>query len=122
MVGDDANELNHQNFAARHGILMNSDDGFYQHRKSYGMDTKLFIAARYLEHNARLGGSRPVLMEVAAECRVGKDFVAKIERELMENDRVLAPEEIFMDRDHPIGPRSNSMSGEDFYVLYILYR
>ncbi len=50
------------------------------------MDTKLFIATRYLEHNARLGGSRPVLMEVAAECRVGKDFVAKVERELMEND------------------------------------
>ncbi len=86
------------------------------------MDTKLFIATRYLEHNARLGGSRPVLMEVAAECRVGRDFVAKIECELMENDHVLAPEEIFMDRDHPIGPGSNSMSGEDFYLLYILYR
>jgi hypothetical protein len=36
MVGDDANELNHQNFAARHGILMNSNGGFYQHGKSYG--------------------------------------------------------------------------------------
>ncbi len=24
--------------------------------------------------------------------------------------------------DHPIGPGSKSMSGEDFYVLYILYR
>jgi hypothetical protein len=40
----------------------------------------------------------------------------------MENDQVLAPEEIFMGRDHPIGPGSKSMSGEDFYVLYILYR
>jgi hypothetical protein len=30
MVGDDANELNHRNFAARHGILMNSNGGFYQ--------------------------------------------------------------------------------------------
>ncbi len=36
MVGDDANELNYQNFAIRHGILMNSSGGFYQHGKSYG--------------------------------------------------------------------------------------
>ena len=40
----------------------------------------------------------------------------------MDNDQVLAPEEIFMGRDHPIRPGSKSMSGEDFYVLYILYR
>jgi hypothetical protein len=36
MMGDDANELNHRNFAARRGILMNSNGGFYQHGKSYG--------------------------------------------------------------------------------------
>ena len=78
-------ELNHQNFAASHGVLMNSNGGFYQHGKSYGMETKVLVATKYLEHNARLGGLRPVLTEVAAECRVGRDFVAKIERELMEN-------------------------------------
>jgi hypothetical protein len=64
----------------------------------------------------------PSLRRVAAECRVGKDFVAKIERELIENDRVLPPEEIYMACVNPIGPGSRSMSGEDFYVLYILYR
>ncbi len=57
------------------------------------MDTKLFVATKYLKHNERLGGSRPVLTKVAAECRVGRDFVAKIERELIENNRVLVPEE-----------------------------
>ena len=66
------------------------------------------VATKYLEHNARLG-----------ECRVGRDFAAKIERELMENGRVLPPEEIFMNRDHPIGPGSLSMSSEDFYVLRV---
>jgi transposase len=86
------------------------------------MDTKLLVATKYLKHNARLGGLRPVLTEVAEECRVGRDFVAKIERELMENGRVLPPEKIFMNQDHPIGPGSLSMSGEDFYVLYFLYR
>jgi hypothetical protein len=87
------------------------------------MDTKLFVATKYLEHNERLGGSRPVLTKVAAECHVGRDFVAKIERELIENNRVLAPEEIFLGQDNPIlGPGSKTMSGEDFYVLYILYQ
>jgi hypothetical protein len=50
------------------------------------MDTKLFVATKYLKHNERLGVSRPVLTEVAAECRVGRDFVAKIVCELIENN------------------------------------
>ncbi len=83
---------------------------------------KLFVATKYLEHNERLGGLRPVLTVVAAECRVGRDFVAKTERELIENNRVLVPEEIFLGWDNPISPGLKSMSGEDFYVLYILYR
>jgi hypothetical protein len=32
-----------------------------------------------------------VLTKVAAECRVEQSFVSKIKRELMENERVLAP-------------------------------
>jgi hypothetical protein len=86
------------------------------------MDMKLFVAAKHLNHKERLGGLRPVLTKVAAECRVGRDFVAKIECELMDNERVLAPEEKYMACTHPIGMGSRSMSGEDFYVLYILYR
>jgi hypothetical protein len=65
---------------------------------------------------------RPVLTKVTAECRVGRDFVAKIERELMENEHVLVPEEIYMAHAHPISPGSRSISREDFYMLYILYR
>ncbi len=65
---------------------------------------------------------RPALRKVAAECRVGNDFVAKIECELIENDQVLVPEEIYMACANPIGPGSMSMSGEDFFVLNILYR
>jgi hypothetical protein len=50
------------------------------------MGNKLFVAAKYLDHKERLGGLRPSLRRVAAECRVGKDFVAKIECELIEID------------------------------------
>ncbi len=83
---------------------------------------KLFVAAKYLDHKERLGGLWPVVTKVAAECRVGLDFVVKIERELMENERILAPEEIYLACNNPIGPGSRSMSKEDFFLLYILYR
>ena len=120
MAGEHVNELYQLYFAGRHGFLVNSNDGFYQRGKSYGMETKLFVAAKYLDHKERLGGLRPVLTKVAAECHVGWDFVAKIERELEENDRVLTPEEIYLARDNPIGPGSMSMPREDFFVLYML--
>ncbi len=50
------------------------------------METKLFVAVKCLDHKKRLGGLRPVLRKVAADCHVGWDFVAKIEQELVEND------------------------------------
>ena len=62
------------------------------------------------------------MTKVTAECHVGKDFVIKIEHEIMENACVLTPEEIYLARANPIGPRSRSMSDEDFLVLYLLYR
>ncbi len=43
------------------------------------METKLLVATKYLDHKEWLGGLRPVLMKIAAECHVGWDFVAKIE-------------------------------------------
>jgi transposase len=122
MEGGDINELHRLYFADQHNVLVNSNGGFYQRGKSYGMETKLFVAAKYLDHKEMRGELRPILSRIAAECRVGWDFVAKIERELVENDRVLTPKEVYLARDNPIGPGSMSMSGEDFYVLYILYR
>jgi hypothetical protein len=52
---------------------------------------------------------------------LGRNLYAKIKLELMENERVLAPEEIFLARANSIGPGSKSMSEEDFFVIYILY-
>jgi hypothetical protein len=40
----------------------------------------------------------------------------------VENDRVLTPGEIYGARDNPIGPGLMSLSREDFFVLYMLYR
>jgi hypothetical protein len=49
--------------------------------------------------------------------------VSKIERELMENERVLAPDEKYLARATSlVGSGSRSMSDEDFFVHYMLYR
>ena len=121
MAGGCANELHQLYFASCHGVLVNNNGGYYQRGKSYGLEVKLFVAAKYLDHKERLGGLRPVLTKVASECRVDWSFVAKIERELMENERILSPEEIYLAQDIPVGPGSSSMSEEDFFVLYMLY-
>jgi hypothetical protein len=120
MAGDDINELHQLYFANQHAILVNSNGGFYQQAKSYGMEMKLFVASKYLDHKEMRGGLRPILSSIAAACHVGWDFVAKIERELVENDGVLRPKEVYLGRDNPIGTGSKSMSGEDFVVLYML--
>ena len=88
MAGDDINEVHRLYFANKHAVLVNSNGGFYQRGKSYGMETKLFVAAKYLDHKEMWGGLRPILSRIAAECHVGWDFVAKIERELVENTAV----------------------------------
>jgi hypothetical protein len=116
------NELHQLYFATRHSIMVNNNGGYYQCGKSYGLEVKLFVAAKYLDHKERLGGLRPVVTKVAAECHVGWDFVVKIERELMENEHILAPEEIYLACNNPIGPGSRIMSNEDFFLLYNLYR
>ncbi len=103
MAREHVNKLHQLYFAGHHGFLVNSNDGFYQRGKSYVMETKLFVAAKCLDHKERLGGLRPVLMKVTAECHVGWDFVAKIERELVENDRVFTPGDIYGARIMPSG-------------------
>jgi hypothetical protein len=116
------NEQHQLYFATRHDIMVNNNGGYYQRGKSYGLEVKLFVAAKYLDHKERLGGLWPVVTKVAAECHVGWDFVVEIERELMENERVLTPEEIYLACNNPIGLGSRIMSEEDFFLLYILYQ
>ena len=41
------NELHQLYFASKHGGLVNKNGGCYQSGKSYGLDVKLFVAAKY---------------------------------------------------------------------------
>ncbi len=69
------NELHKLYFAGHHGALANNNGEFYQRGKSYGLEVKLLVAAKDLDHKERLGGLGPVVTQVAAKCRVRKDFV-----------------------------------------------
>ena len=59
-------ELNHRDFAASHGILMNSG-------KSYDMDKKVLVVTKYLEQNARLRGSNYLLHRYRLHHRLVSD-------------------------------------------------
>ena len=89
-------ELQQLYFASRHSVLINDNGGYYQCGKAYGLEVKLFVAAKYLDHNERRGGLRPVLRKIAADFRVEWHFVAKIGRELMDNERVLMSDEKYL--------------------------
>jgi hypothetical protein len=88
MAGDDINEVHRLYFANKLAVMVNSNGEFYQRGKSYAMEMKLFVAAKFLDYKEMRGGLRPNLSRIAAECHVGWDFVAKIERELVENTAV----------------------------------
>jgi hypothetical protein len=103
------------------GILVNKSGGYYQQGKPYGMDAKVFVAAKYLNHKERLNEMRPVMSKVALECHFCKTFVVKIEHELKENSHILAPGEITLACGLLIGPRSSSMSDEEIFILCLLY-
>ncbi len=121
MARDYVHQLHQVYFAMSNGILMNENGGYYQQGKSYGMDVKLFVAAKYLDHKERLNGMQPRMSKVALECHVRKKFVVKIEHELMENSCILAPDEMLIARGLPIGPGSRSMNDDNIFVPYLLY-
>ena len=89
------------------------------------METKLFVAATYLdakEKSINAGqGPRPVISRVTSECGVGWHFVEKVEGELLTEGHIIAPKDIYKRRNCPIGPGSISMDPTDWFVLYRLY-
>ena len=50
------NELHQLYFASSHDILVNENGGYYQRGKSYQMNVKLFVVAKYLDHKGGMEG------------------------------------------------------------------
>ena len=123
MLVGSADELFQLKFSQEQGSSLNSSGGFYQRGKSYGMETKLFVAATYLDCQERCNGKHLSIRKIASHCRVGKDFVIKIICELEKNaGQVVAPDIIYSNRNVPVGPGSIRLTSEDRFVLYCLYQ
>lgn len=87
------------------GIAQNQNGGYYQRGKSYGIETKLRVAATYLDGAEQSPHARPNISQIARDCNVGWHFVEKIEGELLMEERgILTYDEI------------------DAFVLYRLYK
>ena len=114
----------HRLFFAQKGVSVNDVGGYYRRGKSHELNTKLRVAATYIDHQDRAGGARPNIDHVRKECKVSWAFVKKIETELAEEGHVIAPEDIYKRRSlrTPGGPGSISLCDVDAFVLYRLYR
>ena len=80
-----------QPFAAENGACVNQSNGIYVRGQRYSFAKKLDAAAVYefSSSHARQQGKTAKPGSIAKLCRMSKDFVVKIRRELMVHGRVL---------------------------------
>ena len=112
----------HRLYLSEKGIKLNVNDGFYRRGKSYGVETKLRVAAAYIDARDKIDGLRPSINAVAKDCGVGWHFVKKVESELLGSGEVVLLEDIYKDRDCPRGPGAHTHDPIDGFVLYALYQ
>ena len=75
--------------AAQYGLAVNQNHGLYQRRASYSIEKKMEVAEVYRSHEKASNGGRPNLTNGAVICRVGRNFVAKVQNELLVFGRVI---------------------------------
>jgi hypothetical protein len=106
--------------AALYGLSVNSNGGIYQHGGTHSIEKKLSVAATYQRLKETNGGNRPELTQVARHCSVSRNFVRKIEQELVVHGRVLHPKDLRSNRNS-IGPGARTIDEMDAFVLLLLY-
>ena len=68
--------------AAQEGYEFNQYNGVYKNGAKYDHRKKLEVAAFYLELQDAGGGARPSITAVAQGCKVSRDYVRTVEKEL----------------------------------------
>jgi hypothetical protein len=76
-------------FAAQNGLAVNENHGLYQRGAFYIIEKKLEVAVVYRSHEKASKGGRPNLAKGAVICRVRRNFVAKVQNELLVFGRVI---------------------------------
>lgn len=125
MSSDRMNDM-HRLFFMQQGVRTNKEGRYYRRGVSYDLNVKLLVAATYLdaqELSVEEGrGPRPNICRIAKKCSVSRAFVYKIEGELLAEGHVVAPPDIYRDRDAPVGPGAICLDEIDWFVLYRLYK
>ena len=106
--------------AVSSGRDVNSQGRTYRNGAAYSTDLKLEVADAYLAAAGQTTG-RPNISALATQFRVGREFVKKVEGELLSHGRIRPPEEIRASRDRVDGPGSLTLSGIDKYIIVRLY-
>jgi len=110
---------NFRQAAIFHAFDFNAHDGAYENGKSYGHEKKIEVATSLIAaQNAR--GARPNISAIQKQCRVGWHFVRKVEKELLDYGRVLAPNEKPRHCKYK-GPGSKTLDEFDTWIILQLY-
>ena len=102
--------------AAQEGYEFNQYNGVYKNGAKYDHRKKLEVAAFYLELQEASGGASPSITAVAQGCKVSRDYVRTVEKELQTQGTILS------DNDAP--PRNcdrgfgvHTLDNLDMFVL-----
>ncbi len=68
--------------AARYGLSVNKNNGFYKPGLEFDVEKKLRVQGSYQRFQEANGGLRPNLTHVARDCNVSPYYVKKIEDEI----------------------------------------
>ena len=86
------------------------------------METKLRVAALYIDARDKCDGARPSINAIAKESGVGWHYVEKVETELLDTGEVALPKDIYRTRAYPDSPGARTLDAIDSFVLYALYQ
>ncbi|KAL7534650.1 hypothetical protein ACHAXR_006021 [Thalassiosira sp. AJA248-18] len=110
-----------RDFVESHGANVNQQGGVYHRGVAFSCAKKIEVAAAYVSAADATGG-RPNISQLQRDCKVSRDFVRKIEKELLGNDgMILHPSAIQANRPGPRGPGSRTLDDIDSAVILFLY-
>ena len=107
--------------AVQHDAETNRFGGIYLNRKLYDYCKKVEVTMTYKSAQAANRRTRPSISALSRQCRVGWNFIKKIEKEKEKYGRVLTIQEILQNREGPVGPGLVSINKLELFVFIMLY-
>jgi hypothetical protein len=103
---------------ALHSLSVNNNGRTCQRGATNSIEKKIQVAVTYERLKEASGGSRPMPAQVVSDCAVSRNFVRKIESELVVHGKVLHPKELPQNR--MTGPGARAIDEMDAFVLLLV--